>query len=441
MPHFCDMCQPNWWERYDTCMLIDTVFLISDFQFPDVIVKGTTPRLWIAASWSFEEVFTAYDVNRTNDGAVYTGFNFGFWFCLRVDGGPWQQIRYFDPYYVPRIGYPWDYENLHAIPWIAQRGASYTFPINIPDLPIGMRSLEIAVKMSAAYDLDGKTCVGYQTKSLSSVTVEVVDGSPTCSFTASQLTGEAPVSIDFADTSTVPLYPGTELTSWLWNFGDGTSSALQNPSHTYTRAGNFQVSLTVSNQFGSHSASRIIQVFEREAWPIFSSDTWFPDRVHVDEPFTPTIIIKNQGGAGRIYVEWVFEGKTYELAKMDVGGYSEYEYLPDAHTISWWMKRTPTEPEYINITLRVGVVGKEPVDSYIATVGVFMDDGPHIGDTKCVGYDLWEYTAAGWKVKKKNATECGYTPELPEDWTKYLPYALIGGGVLLLGGALWRRKK
>jgi len=42
----------------------------------------------------------------------------------------------------------------------------------------------------------------------------------------------------------------TDLTvgasSWLWDFGDGTTSTLQNPSHQYTTTGNFTVSLTVT---------------------------------------------------------------------------------------------------------------------------------------------------------------------------------------------------
>ncbi|MDA3944038.1 MAG: PKD domain-containing protein [Bacteroidetes bacterium] len=42
-----------------------------------------------------------------------------------------------------------------------------------------------------------------------------------------------------------------DVVSWLWNFGDGTTSTLQNPSHTYTTAGSYTVSLTVSN--GSES--------------------------------------------------------------------------------------------------------------------------------------------------------------------------------------------
>ena len=38
--------------------------------------------------------------------------------------------------------------------------------------------------------------------------------------------------------------------SWLWNFGDGNTSTLQNPSHTYSIADTFDVSLTVSDLDG-----------------------------------------------------------------------------------------------------------------------------------------------------------------------------------------------
>ncbi|MEL6133562.1 MAG: PKD domain-containing protein [Bacteroidota bacterium] len=38
----------------------------------------------------------------------------------------------------------------------------------------------------------------------------------------------------------------TNATSWEWDFGDGSSSTLQNPTHTYTNAGVYPVSLRVN---------------------------------------------------------------------------------------------------------------------------------------------------------------------------------------------------
>jgi Zn-dependent metalloprotease len=45
--------------------------------------------------------------------------------------------------------------------------------------------------------------------------------------------------------------------TWQWDFGDGTNSSLQNPSHTYTASGIYTVSLTVSNSYGSNTSTQI----------------------------------------------------------------------------------------------------------------------------------------------------------------------------------------
>ncbi|HRP89352.1 MAG TPA: PKD domain-containing protein [Edaphocola sp.] len=52
--------------------------------------------------------------------------------------------------------------------------------------------------------------------------------------------GCAPLTINFQDNS-------TNATSWQWNFGDGSNSSLQAPTHTYTNAGTYQVQLIGHN--------------------------------------------------------------------------------------------------------------------------------------------------------------------------------------------------
>jgi gliding motility-associated-like protein len=73
-----------------------------------------------------------------------------------------------------------------------------------------------------------------------------------------------PPSVDIRPDSNVLCTPGTmfftdsslagnpndPITSWTWDFGDGTSSALENPSHIYNLAGTYQVTLTVSSTKG-----------------------------------------------------------------------------------------------------------------------------------------------------------------------------------------------
>lgn len=74
---------------------------------------------------------------------------------------------------------------------------------------------------------------------------------PSPNFVASPNTGYATItSLSFIDGTTVsnPSYP---VTSWLWNFGDSTTSTSQNPTKTYSSPGTYTVSLTATNAGGS----------------------------------------------------------------------------------------------------------------------------------------------------------------------------------------------
>ena len=42
-----------------------------------------------------------------------------------------------------------------------------------------------------------------------------------------------------------------EITDWAWDFGDGTTSTLQNPTHQYAVSGTYVVNLTVTDSYGS----------------------------------------------------------------------------------------------------------------------------------------------------------------------------------------------
>jgi len=70
---------------------------------------------------------------------------------------------------------------------------------------------------------------------------------PVADFRADRQAGNAPFVVRFTDLSN-----GSPDT-WSWDFGDGTGSSEQNPSHIYMNEGAYNVQLTVSNQFGSDS--------------------------------------------------------------------------------------------------------------------------------------------------------------------------------------------
>ncbi|HTO15829.1 MAG TPA: PKD domain-containing protein, partial [Edaphocola sp.] len=56
-----------------------------------------------------------------------------------------------------------------------------------------------------------------------------------------------------------PINPES-VTDYLWDFGDGNTSTVVAPSHTYDSEGYYLVSLTVSNECGSNDTSLLIHV-------------------------------------------------------------------------------------------------------------------------------------------------------------------------------------
>lgn len=75
----------------------------------------------------------------------------------------------------------------------------------------------------------------------------IVDALPGVNFSASATTGCFPLPVQLSDLSD----PGSgTITSWQWDFGDGTISTDQHPTHTYTTAGQFNISLRVKNSNG-----------------------------------------------------------------------------------------------------------------------------------------------------------------------------------------------
>ena len=77
-------------------------------------------------------------------------------------------------------------------------------------------------------------------------------------FTATPLNGVSPLTVQFSDNSS------GDVTSWLWDFGDGQTSSSINPQHVYTTPGIYSVSLSVSGVSGSDTKTKssYIRVYE-----------------------------------------------------------------------------------------------------------------------------------------------------------------------------------
>ena len=138
------------------------------------------------------------------------------------------------------------------------------------------------------------TCVTtVDTHTTTATTDVVVYPKPTANFTATTVCKGNPTQF----TSTSTTNPSGQQMTYQWNFGDGQTSTQQNPSHTYSQAGSFPVTLTVSCGNG-HCTSSKTQNVTVYAAPIANAG---PDQTI---GYGGTAQLSGNGGAGQFTYQW-----------------------------------------------------------------------------------------------------------------------------------------
>jgi len=94
-----------------------------------------------------------------------------------------------------------------------------------------------------------------------------IDSRPVVSFTADTVCRGNPTT--FTDYSTTN--SGTNV-AWAWDFGDGSTSNLQNPTHLYTNAGTYAVTLVVTNSVNCDNDTTINVLVRELPWVMFTSE-------------------------------------------------------------------------------------------------------------------------------------------------------------------------
>jgi PKD repeat protein len=222
-------------------------------------------------------------------------------------------------------------------------------------------------------------------------TVALLAVVPEADFAASANNGAAPFEVSFTDLSTG--YPS----AWEWDFGDGSTSAEQNPTHTYA-AGLYTVSLTIEGAGGSDTETKINYIHAAVAPAVaFSADV--------------------TRGASPLAVQFTDESEvaaTSWLWSFGDGGTSTAQN--PAHTYEG--------PAFYAVTLTVGVEGlaaSVTKSAYIA-VGFADTPGDHwalLQEIACAeagivqGYSDGRYDPAGLVNRAQMAT--------------YIARALAGG--------------
>jgi gliding motility-associated-like protein len=97
------------------------------------------------------------------------------------------------------------------------------------------------------------------------------------------------VPVQFTDVSTSNI---GNIISWEWNFGDGNTSTLQNPSHTYALSGNYNVSLLAQTDAGcldSYSTTVNVNPFPQAGYTVPPVCDGSPTQFINTTLFPPTI--------------------------------------------------------------------------------------------------------------------------------------------------------
>jgi gliding motility-associated-like protein len=81
-------------------------------------------------------------------------------------------------------------------------------------------------------------------------TVNTIFARPTAAFTVDSLESCIGGTTNFTDGSSAP---GSNVTQWFWDFGDATTSTLQNPNHSYAAPGPYTVKLWINSGAGCRS--------------------------------------------------------------------------------------------------------------------------------------------------------------------------------------------
>jgi PKD repeat protein len=178
---------------------------------------------------------------------------------------------------------------------------------------------------------------------------------PVADFTANTTAGNVPLAVLFTDISTG--FP----TSWSWSFGDGSVSAERNPLHVYTTAGQFSVSLQVTNDDGSNTTIK-------EQYVRVSDQNTTPDQVIADIRIEPETLNMNSHG---VFTAFITLPATYSVTDIN----ADSLFCEGAHAKSGKVINT-RKNEYMAKFERQDLKGISPGDAvtFIVT-GKFITDG------------------------------------------------------------------
>jgi len=245
--------------------------------------------------------------------------------------------------------------------------------------------------------------------------ITVIGDAPVADFTAVPFAGPAPMTVQFTDTST------NSPTSWSWDFGDGNTSVLQNPTNLYSAIGNYTVTLTAINTGGSNITTRTnyIRVYAAPTGTVPALE-WQKSLGGSDEDDAGWIAETPDGG-------YIVTGSSDSNDGDVSGNHGNFDYwvvkLDAAGTITWERSLGGSENEWISDVKPTSDGG------YILTGSSTSDDGDvsgHHGTTATYDYWVVKLDAAGTITWERSLGGSG------DDWG-YRVHQTPDGGYIVIG--------
>jgi PKD repeat protein len=256
------------------------------------------------------------------------------------------------------------------------------------------------------------------------------------------LTGNAPLTVTFSNLST-----GAD--AYLWTFGDGITSTLATPVHTYTQGGLYTVTLTASGLGGSDTLTRAnyITVTVLRDWGLITTTTGLSvtgEHAMAYDEARQVVVLYGGNATGWPYEEttWEFDGSdwltatTTQTPTVRYGAAAAYDRLREVVVLfgggasddlaankTWeftgtaWLDVSPTTSP---LSRTYAAVTADPISGTIYLFGG--------NQTSAYFNDLWAYDGATWQP----ITPTGQSP--PARTLSAMAYDAHNARLLLFGG-------
>ncbi len=150
-----------------------------------------------------------------------------------------------------------------------------------------------------------------------------VNESPVALFSQSTSNGPVPLTVEFTSQSYDP--DGT-ITSYAWDFGDGTTGTGQAVNHTYTNAGVYTVTLTVTDDMGlTDSYIGSLTVWSNTSYDVGLEIVDYTARVNPSDPVEVTYRVYNLGKNATFNVTGFANGMDVYSETLSLAGGEERE--------------------------------------------------------------------------------------------------------------------